>query len=50
VLITAWRAKRRGHLDQWKFTRLTVLYTRHRPHRFNAQGHKRHPQAWTFRV
>jgi hypothetical protein len=50
VLVTAWRAKKRGSLDQWKFTRITVIYTRHLPHRFNAHGKKRHPQSWTFHV
>ncbi|HEU5421412.1 MAG TPA: hypothetical protein VFV41_27250 [Streptosporangiaceae bacterium] len=50
VLVNLWRAKKRGHLDQWKFTRLTVVYTRHHPTRFNAHGKKRHPQTWTFHV
>jgi hypothetical protein len=50
VLVTAWRARQRGHTGQWKFTRLTVIYTRHLPHRFNAHGKKRHPLTWTFHV
>lgn len=50
VLITLWRAKRRGHTDQWKFTRLTVIYTGRRPLKFNRHGKKEHPLTFTWHV
>jgi hypothetical protein len=49
VLVTAWRAKPRGH-SQWKLTRVTVIYTRNRPLRFTAQGKRHHPLTYTWRV
>jgi hypothetical protein len=50
VLITLWRAKPRGHRGQFKFTRLTVIYTRHRPLKFNRHGKKEHPLTFTWHV
>jgi hypothetical protein len=50
VLITLWRAKRRGRTDQWKFTRLTVIYTGRRPLKFNRHGKKEHPLTFTWHV
>lgn len=50
VLITLWRAKPRGHHGQFKFTRLTLLYPRHRPLRFTIHGKKHHPLTFTFHV
>ena len=50
VLITLWRAKRRGHSDQFKFTRLTVIYTGRRPLKFNRHGKKEHPLTYTWHV
>ncbi len=50
VLITLWRPKRRGHTDQFKFTRLTVIYTHRRPLKFNRHGKKEHPLTFTFHV
>ena len=50
VLITLWRAKRRGHHGQFKFTRLTVIYTGRRPLKFNRHGKKEHPLTFTWHV
>jgi hypothetical protein len=50
VLITLWRAKRRGHSGQFKFTRLTVIYTGRRPLKFNRHGKKEHPLTYTWHV
>ena len=50
VLITLWRAKRRGHSEQFKFTRLTVIYTGRRPLKFNRHGKKEHPLTFTWHV
>jgi len=50
VLIMLWRAKRRGHSDQFKFTRLTVIYTGRRPLKFNRHGKKEHPLTYTWHV
>jgi hypothetical protein len=49
VLITVWRAVPRGH-QQFKFTRLTAIYPRKRPLRFNSHGKKHHPLTFTWHV
>jgi hypothetical protein len=51
VLITAWRAKWRGHhINQLHFTRLTLIYTHRRPVRFTAHGKTHHPQTYTYHL
>lgn len=50
VLITVWRARVRGHLREFKFTRLTAIYPHRRPLRFNSHGHRHHPLTFTWHV
>jgi len=50
VLITVWRPKLRDRHDHFKFTRITLIYPRNRPLRFNAHGKKHHPLTFTFHV
>jgi hypothetical protein len=50
VLVNLWRARVRGHLRQFKYTRLTVVYTRKRPLRFTSHGKRHHPPTYTWHV